>query len=47
MRGDLVEVYKITRGIDWVDAQSLLPRVGEPRTRGHGFKVRGGGGGSI
>ena len=25
MRGDLIEVYKITRGIDRVDAQSLCP----------------------
>lgn len=23
---------------------SVLPKVGEPRTRGHGFKVKGGGG---
>ena len=29
------------RGIDGVDAQSLLPRVGESRTSGHGFKVKG------
>lgn len=28
------EVFKITRGIDGLNAQNLLPRVGESRTRG-------------
>ena len=41
MRGDLIEVYKIMRGIDKVNGQGLFPRVGESKTRGHRLKVRG------
>jgi len=41
LRGDLIEVYKIMRGIDRVDSQTLFPRVVTSRTRGHRFKVRG------
>jgi len=41
LRGDLIEVYKIMRGVDKVDSQHLFPKVGESKTRG--FKVRGGG----
>ena len=41
MRGDLIEVYKIVRGMDRVDSQKLFPRVEESITRGHRFKVRG------
>ena len=41
LRGDLIEVYKIMRGIDKVDSQYLFPKVGESKTRGHRFKVRG------
>ena len=37
LRGDLIEVYKIIRGIDQLDSQYL----GESKTRGHRFKVRG------
>lgn len=40
MTGDIIEVYKIMRGIDRVDAQCVLPRVGESRAREHMFKVR-------
>jgi len=29
------------RGIDKVDSQHLFPKVGESKTRGHRFKVRG------
>ena len=29
------------RGIDKVDSQYLFPKVGECKTRGHRFKVRG------
>ena len=36
-----LEVYKIMRGIDKVDSQYLFPKVGESKTRGHRFKVRG------
>ena len=41
LRGDLIEVYKIMRGIDQLDSQYLFPKVGESKTRGHRFKVRG------
>lgn len=37
----ILEVYKIMRGMDRVNAPSLLPRVGESRTGGHRFKLRG------
>jgi len=41
VRGDLIEVYKIMRGNDKVNSQGLFPRVGESKTRGCRFKVRG------
>ena len=41
LRGDLIEVYKIMRGMDRVDSQKLFPRAEESITRGHRFKVRG------
>ena len=41
LRGDLIEVYKIMRGIDQLDSQYLFPKVRESKTRGHRFKVRG------
>jgi len=41
LRGDLIEVCKIMRGIDKVDSQHLFPKIGESKTRGHKFKVRG------
>ena len=34
LRGDLIEVYKIMRGMDRVDSQKLFPRVEESITRG-------------
>eukprot|EP00061_Rhincodon_typus_P007414 g29088.t1 len=37
-RGDLIEVYKIMRGKDRVNAYSPLPRDGELKTREHRFK---------
>lgn len=40
MRVDRMEVYNTTRGIDCVNAQSVMSRM-EPRSRGHGFKLRG------
>ena len=39
LRGDLIEVYKIMRGMDRVDSQKLFPRVEESIIRGHRFKV--------
>ena len=42
LRGDLIEVFKILRGIDRVDVNRLFPlRVGEIQTRGHDLRVRG------
>ena len=41
LRGDLIGIYKIMRGIDQLDSQYLFPKVGESKTRGHRFKVRG------
>ena len=42
VRGDLIEVYKMIRGIDRVDSQRLFPQVEQTITRGHRFKVNGG-----
>ena len=42
LRSDLIEGYKIMRGLDQLDRQYLFPKVGESKTRGHRFKVRGG-----
>ena len=42
MRGDLIDVYKILRGINRVDSQRILPRTPLLVTRGHAFQVRGG-----
>lgn len=41
VRDDLILVYKMTRALGRVHAQSLLPRLRELRIRGLGFKVRG------
>ena len=41
LMGDLIEVYKIMRGIDQLDSQYIFSKVGESKTRGHRFKVRG------
>ena len=41
LRGDLIEVYKIMRGMDRVDSQKLFPRLEESITVWHRFKVRG------
>jgi len=41
MRGDLIEVCKIRRVTDRMNAHSLLPREGGLKTRGQRFKVRG------
>eukprot|EP00061_Rhincodon_typus_P006872 g27952.t1 len=38
LRGDLIEVYKIMRVMDKVNIQSLFPRIGESKIRGHTFK---------
>ena len=41
LRGNLMEVYKLMRGMDRVDSQKIFPRVEESITRGHRLKVRG------
>ena len=41
MRGDLIETYKIMKGIDKKEAGKLFPQAGETRTRGHGLNIRG------
>ena len=40
LRNDLIEVYKIMRGIDEVDSQYLFPKIGSLKLEGIGFKVR-------
>ena len=42
MRGDLIEVYKMMRGLNRVDVQRLFPRVDVAVTRGHNYKVHDG-----
>ena len=42
LRGDLIEAYKMIKGLDRVDSESLLPRMVMANTRGHSFKLRGG-----
>ena len=34
MRGDLIETYKIMKGIDKIEAEKLFPLASETRTRG-------------
>ena len=41
MRGDLIEVYKIMKGIEKVNSGKLFPRSEVMITRGHGLKERG------
>jgi len=40
LRGGLIEVYTIMRGIDMVDSQRLFLRVERSTTSGHRLKVR-------
>ena len=41
MRGDLIETYKIQTGLSRVDSERMFPMVGESRTRGHSWRIRG------
>jgi len=41
LRGDMVEVYKIMRGMDWVNRKQLFPLVEGSITRGKRVRVRG------
>lgn len=38
---NFIELCKITRDIDRVNAHSLFPKVGKSRTRVHSFIMRG------
>eukprot|EP00061_Rhincodon_typus_P012377 g38072.t1 len=38
LRGDLIEVYNIMRGVDRVDGDCLFPKMGNVKTRGYLFK---------
>lgn len=39
LRGDVIEVYKITRGIDKIDSQNLSPRVKISNKKGYNFTL--------
>ena len=41
LRGDLIETYKIMKGLDRLEAARLFPLTTETRTRGHSLKIRG------
>ena len=41
MRGDLIETYKIIKGLDTSEAGNMFPMLGESRTRGHSLRIRG------
>ena len=42
LRGDLIEVFKMMKGIDRVDVDKLFPlRVGKIQTRGHDMRIKG------
>ena len=41
MRGDLIEVYKIFKWIDKVNADQMFPLMGQSRTTGHRYSLRG------
>ena len=39
MRGDLIETYKILRGLDKIDAGKTFPMLGDSRTREHSLRA--------
>ena len=39
MRGDLIQVFKLIKGIDRVDYNKFFQLVDNSRTRGHRFKI--------
>ena len=41
MRGNLIETYKIVKGLDTLEAGNMFPMLGESRTRGHSLRIRG------
>ena len=41
MRGDLIETYKIIKGLDMLEAGNMFLMLGESRTSGHSLRIRG------
>ncbi|XP_072107366.1 uncharacterized protein [Mobula birostris] len=41
MRGDLIETFRMLKGMDRVDVAKLFPMMGESSTRGHDFRIEG------
>ena len=41
MRGDLIETYRILRGLDRMEVERMFPLVGKTRTRGHNLRLKG------
>ena len=41
MRGDLIETYRILRGLDRMDVERMFPLVGKTITRGHNLRLKG------
>ena len=40
LRGDMIEMFKIMKGIDKISADELFNRVDGERTRGHSLRVK-------
>ena len=40
LRGDMIEMFKIMKGIDKINADELFNRVDSARTRGHSLRVK-------
>ena len=40
LTGDLIETYRIMKGVDGVDVERMFPLVGESRTRGHSLRIK-------
>ncbi|XP_072437775.1 uncharacterized protein [Chiloscyllium punctatum] len=41
LRGDLIETYRLMKGLDTLAGGNIFPLMGECRTRGHNLKIRG------
>eukprot|EP00061_Rhincodon_typus_P016664 g44995.t1 len=40
MSGELVEIYRISRGLDTVNMEKMCPLIEETLTQGHSFRVK-------
>ena len=40
LRGDMIEMFKIMKGVDKISAEELFSRVDSERTRGHSRRVK-------